>query len=930
MNKDTVLKKTVNEELAILNGVIDYAEKMISDNRWVTDCTILRRRAYAKTVVIETEQKGRCIYRLTTASITDKLSSGCATPYSPIGRLCSVANVGFDGESAMLGEYEITETRLFDRFDGVNQLNNLRNFLQMKIETETDSIVVSDLKKFVEPQKVISKPPARKEEMVIEKIALELPKFETPLFIVDDEEDDSDDISKREFDEGIEYFYNESADVYFGLNEVFYVNQTIQQNKIIARAPFGAMYVEGVAGSGKTSAALGRTKMLCGFNAENVWDKTSFEDILGEDFGDYWEGKYADKFSQDGSIGFVRTAELIQYLKETCRRIDLPNLPIDEYKELQNSLIHRHQITLTQLDGGRWKKGANRESYAETSMCWFYTTDQNIANFLSENLRRSLSSAEFIANHFVANKNFAMILNVIKKALVHFEVEFSRIEKELAAPNQNQKFLLDGLAEKINKAIKSTSDEILGQNTFWFFYEDTVLHSKTLYGMAELLAENHISFFKKSGLKSEFSNVEDLYIQLLDGSIEKLYLLYGENTLRRLTLHKGFGSLRLPVQWLYQIKNRVLNNSELLKLKPTSNKAKETSIRSFFTTALEKTLINNLYYVADIYYLALDKSQSDYPDLNLAVKILTQLKTKKFTTQDIDLVLCLSHLICRNFSGSRTKPEFYQSVFIDEVQDFTEQQIYLMAEQADPQYKAVTIVGDIAQKLHNGHTIDIRSCFPSGTIPLIQLTDNLRQLESPALALFSHIFRNYFQGEDIIISPQLSKTIQTAKALVLPEIYLLKNTKELDKKIVELVTNSAERQTLAVIMPDNVWAKKIHGRVKEKLSEDLIDSRFSENSVDLSQRFIKHFISVLNAKGLEFDTVILPYLEEYNLKNQSDINKLYVGLTRAKKRLIMIGTKENQLFSDVWSRFGSSLNEIEHFNNSTETQAKLSADLKIL
>jgi hypothetical protein len=39
------LKKRVDEELHSLNGVIDYAEKMISENRWKADCEILKRRA---------------------------------------------------------------------------------------------------------------------------------------------------------------------------------------------------------------------------------------------------------------------------------------------------------------------------------------------------------------------------------------------------------------------------------------------------------------------------------------------------------------------------------------------------------------------------------------------------------------------------------------------------------------------------------------------------------------------------------------------------------------------------------------------------------------------------------------------------------------------------------------------------------------------
>jgi len=909
MDKDK-LKKIANEELTILNGVIDYAEKMISDNRWVTDCSILRRRAYAKTVVIETEKKGRCVYRLTTASITDKLSSGCATPYSPIGRLCSVANVGLDGESVTLGEYDVSETRLFDRFDGVDYLNNIRNFLRMKISTVNHADeIVDDLKKVVVSQKVASLAiPKIAKTPVAKETQLEPPKIETPIFIV---EDDDLEIS-LEYEDDEDSSHDEQDDGYFGLNEVFYVNQTIQQNKIIARSPFGAMYVEGVAGSGKTSAALGRTKMLCGFNAENVFEKAQFENILGEDFGDYWEGKYADKFSQEGSIGFVRTAELISYLEETCRRIDLPNLRIREYKELQNALKSCYKIVASQL-GGNWKGGITRDSHCETAMRWLFSADQNIANFLSKNLHLDFPSVESINNHFVKDDN-SRIPNVVKKAFEHFEIEFSRIEKELSTSNNNQRFLLDGLAEKINQAIKLTNKEILGRDTLWFFYKEFTFCANSIREIASLLVKNNVPLLNRTGSKLEFSDVDDLYLKLLPESNNKPHLLYGENTLRPIRLEQleGYGSRNFPERWRTdKIQNRILVASELVKLKLVQHAVRQISIKSIFVKSLEKMLLNKLNHVGDIYYSTLNQSVTDYPDFDLATKILAQLETKRIANQDIDLLLCLSHLIFRNFSGSRVKPDIYQSVFIDEVQDFTEQQIYLMAEQADPQYKAVTIVGDIAQKLHNGDSIDIQACFPSGKIPFIQLTDNLRQLESPALALFSHVFRNHFHSNEVEISSQLLKAIQTVSDPYLPEIYAFKSIKELDAKIIDLVVNSSEHQTLAVIMPSNDFAKKLHDRVKNRLDEHLIDCKLSEN-VDLSKRFIKHFMSVLNAKGLEFDTVILPYLEGYDLTNQSDINKLYVGLTRAKKRLIILGTKENQLFNDVWSNFEHSFMEYSH------------------
>jgi hypothetical protein len=904
------LKKRVDEELHSLNGVIDYAEKMISENRWKADCEILKRRAYAKTVVLETEKKGKSVYRLTTASITDKLASGLATPYSPIGMLCSVANVGFDGESKMLGEFEVIETRLFDRFDGIGYLNNVRNFFKMEILTTNHSDEVIDLKNFVDDsQKIIATKTIKKiEKPIVKKIETVQPKIETPIFIIED--DELETTSEHEFDDEDDDFDDiKQDDSYFGLNEVFYVNQTIQQHKIIARSPLGAMYIEGVAGSGKTSAALGRTKMLCGFNSENVFEKSQFEEVLGDNF-DYWEGKYAGKFSQDGSIGFVRTAELIKYLEETCRRIDLPNLPIHEYTELQITLKNRHKITSSQLHYGNWKGGATRDSHIDTTMRWLFAADKNIAYFLSKNLQHNLPSGESIANRFVKDEQW--VLNVVKKAFEHFRIEFNRIEKELCQSNSHRRFLLDGLAEKVNQAIKLTSKEILGKNTLWFFYQNFALCANSERGIAELLITNNVPLLNKSGSKFKFADIDDLYLKLLPESNNKPYLLYDENKLIAIKLEqfRGYGSRQLLESWtIHKIRKKVLIYLELITFKPIQNPERKTSIRSIFIKSLEKALINKLHNVADMYYLALNESIVDYSDSALATNILAQLKIKKIANQDIDLLLCLSHLINKNFS--RFEHKFYQSVFVDEVQDFTEQQIYLMAEQADPEYKAVTLVGDIAQKLHNGQTIDIQSCFPNGKIPFIQLTDNLRQLESPVLALFSHIFRNYFQTEKIELSSQLLSSIQSIKNLVSPEIYHCKTQKELDLKIIELVVSSQERQTLAVILPSNEFAKKLHERVKTRLDEDFIDHRFSEKNVDLSKRFIKHFMSILNAKGLEFDTVILPYLEGYDLKNKSDINKLYVGITRAKKRLIILRTKENELFSNVLSNFEFELNRIK-------------------
>ena len=64
---DESLREYSREELVSLGGVIDYAEKMIYRDGQHHPYASLRRSAYGKTVVVETEKKGRQIFRLSQA-----------------------------------------------------------------------------------------------------------------------------------------------------------------------------------------------------------------------------------------------------------------------------------------------------------------------------------------------------------------------------------------------------------------------------------------------------------------------------------------------------------------------------------------------------------------------------------------------------------------------------------------------------------------------------------------------------------------------------------------------------------------------------------------------------------------------------------------------------------------------------------------------
>ena len=50
--------------------------------------------------------------------------------------------------------------------------------------------------------------------------------------------------------------------------------------------------------------------------------------------------RYIEDFVPEAQIGFVRTGELIQYLKDTCQQLELHHFPIKEYSEIRRELRH--------------------------------------------------------------------------------------------------------------------------------------------------------------------------------------------------------------------------------------------------------------------------------------------------------------------------------------------------------------------------------------------------------------------------------------------------------------------------------------------------------------------------------------------------------------------------------------------------------------
>lgn len=966
------------EEIAILEGVIDYADRMIYEDQnldalggfadtrgYVSHSSAplykqLRRSAYAKTVVIDTELKGRLEFRLSpNEAVYPNQASGYCTPHSPVGRVATIFQPGYEGRSKLWGDYRIIEVRSFDRFGGPDFEPNVRNFLHMGILGDDGKDAVTDLRAFIGKKKP-AKPSAPTEAeqsaegrpaapVATPEPVIELPPAEVQIaeFTVVEEADDAE--TELEIDGDEDWNPDEppvKQEEYFGLSERFFTHQTIEQNQIIARSPVGAMFVEGIAGSGKTSAALGRTKMLTTFNAASVTDEQLFRDVVGQD-QDYWSADFAGQFSQESCVGFVRTGELIQYLQETCRRIDLPNLPVHEYKELQTRLREHRSLTRSSVPGRRWVGFTEaRNAHAASTMAWLHAADQAIARQIATQLIAALPNTTELTEPFEPDVR-AKVVRVAKVALEHLQHDLQEVADELAQPPRQGAFALDRLATRLLDKVEEVRKRVMGAKVIWTRVDGKTLFAPDENALARKLVEHKAALYFASGQRLVFldangpidaslqlltttgeplawsdetralmasgkviarepsgknvyvvaSDVNHLFMRLLPEATELIYAPV-DGVLRRIPRMLGWGRAKLPLLAVMDEKAEeelAEEEADGAGEPPTPGQPRNSTPDAVFRRVVRRKLLQPLASVADQYLAALQSSAGMLPDADLAQRLYAQLSKFKLADEDIDLLLCLSHLMGRGLKqgGLRQlqEPTFYQAVFVDEVQDFTEQQIFLMVEQANPKYRAVTVVGDIAQKLHHGSSIDLKACFPGQPVPHVKLTENLRQAEAPGLALFSASFRAVLQGGEPPPLALADKVKQQGATLIRPRIQVCETDELMDARILEALVSAKRHQTVAVLFPDSVTAAKVYKRLEVELRERMVEAELSEK-VNLARRHVRHFADVANSKGLEFDVVLLAGVDQYDLSNASHINRLYVGITRARQNLVLLsGTK---------------------------------------
>ena len=970
------LRKVAREELEVLEGIIDYAEQMIREGDLAY--RNLKRNAYGKALVIERENEGVATFRLGMDSLVyPKASSGYATPHSPVGRLCAVAGVGFESFSKAWGDYRVTEARQFRRHDLEELERHARNFLAVGVENANGQGKVMDLRAFLttanlagKQTTVPSKKPA-KSKSVEKPVAVVLPIGKellepakrttneaglpnTPLTevlvvthppedgqpagvpveltpsvpaaprlqILDDEEEDSalaiadlDDVDDEVGGELIERM---------SLDEHFFLNRTPNQDKIISREPVGPMWVEGVAGSGKTSAALGRTKMLCDFNSNEVTDRETFRSILGDDF-DYWEGEFAGKFSQDGSVGFVRTAELIQYLKQTCSRLGMPGLPVLEYHELRSKLRSYRHLESSGGSGKRFKHSSDEGHSLTTTLAWLNAARLALARVIAADLQKLLVEVESEQlQRFTAQQRSQFA--AARQALA---ASVNELVQELLSPLAAERTLYR-LGAKLLERIQALAQRILGPATLSIHLGEYMAYGEGIPELAQRLAELPVDLFQQpnqvlvlyrasvaegaealpcvSSSRYQFLSADNQPLSFNDAVQASLSGTSVRALLPSLVSGDGYETKFMPVNELFIVlgtpRSLLYLDGEGLKwlkvssgigsqVLPGEDEQARPSVRKIFLQTALDHLAKPLKNFAGLYAKALYEYADSFPDAAIAWQVLERLEEQRLCDSDIDLLLCLAHDLSAGVTAklpaSLREAPFYQSVFVDEVQDFSEQQIYLMTSQADPRYSAITVVGDRSQQLLRNEEIHIADCFPIGKRPeFVALDENLRQKGQPDLAALSTILRQLFErGADTDVqqldAALLHDHVSEQGAYTL---HGFARREEEFRYLCEVIAAIPENQSVAVVLPDQETARSLHALCAQELEGSFRKMSVSEQ-IDLSKKYLVHFTSVLHVKGLEFDVVLLPMIDLYDLGQPVFRNRLYVGCTRARQQLLM-------------------------------------------
>jgi superfamily I DNA/RNA helicase len=249
----------------------------------------------------------------------------------------------------------------------------------------------------------------------------------------------------------------------------------------------------------------------------------------------------------------------------------------------------------------------------------------------------------------------------------------------------------------------------------------------------------------------------------------------------------------------------------------------------------------------------------------------------------------LAFYVKKAFENDTTQ-RMYKHIVIDEGQDFSPIMLQSLVSALPPD-GSITFFGDVAQQIY-GSRLSWRSAGlqPKKVEYFKQNYRNTKEISNVALAISQSA---YYQGEDDIIVP-----VSPRASGPLPGLFQFDDNISEIKAVINHAIKSKDTQRIGILVRNRDRVKYI---VTELLKKRVVPQILSK---DLNSWSNEPGISVgtyHSAKGLEFDAVYLPlcndqylpYEERVVILNsedeakKEDIKLLYVGVTRARRALII-------------------------------------------
>lgn len=238
------------------------------------------------------------------------------------------------------------------------------------------------------------------------------------------------------------------------------------------------------------------------------------------------------------------------------------------------------------------------------------------------------------------------------------------------------------------------------------------------------------------------------------------------------------------------------------------------------------------------------------------------------------------------------RKRMYKHIIIDEGQDLSPMMLKSLA-LAIPQDGSLTFMGDVAQQIY-GNRISWHDAGLSVERKKIWRFDrNYRNSKEIAKLAIAVSKMPYFINEADLVEP-----IMPTASSPLPAVIRFHNEDKELEWMVKYAVRASEHQTLAVLVRDRETVSIIEELVRnEEIRPQILKGKMQV----LNQNARISIGTYHSAKGLEFDTVLMPFCSYDRLPSEEriealesreealieEIKLIYVAITRAKRGLII-------------------------------------------